>query len=124
MEFGAACNQFGRPGEGSPYADGIVSGGHGMIGFSVDHFIELFKPHFPTRLKIDVDGLELAILRGAEKTIRDRRLRAVMLELSLTSSPERKHGIDLMEEAGFSSSWVQKCGQSPICPLKMSITLP
>ncbi|MEN9389903.1 MAG: hypothetical protein RLZZ283_3 [Candidatus Parcubacteria bacterium] len=49
--------------------------------FSLDDFIALFKPVFPTHIKIDIDGGELALLAGAQKTLADKRVRHVLLEV-------------------------------------------
>lgn len=100
-EMGASLSQFGAPGETSLYWGGAPAGVHGMISFTVDQFIEQFEPPFPMHIKIDVDGLELSIIEGAKRTLRDSRLRSVMLELSISHQNERNHGIALMKAAGF-----------------------
>jgi hypothetical protein len=41
----------------------------------------------PTHIKIDVDGLEHAIVAGGRKVLADLRLRSVMIELSLNFRP-------------------------------------
>ena len=51
------------------------------IGFSVDAFIVTFNPPFPNRIKIDVDGLDGAIARGMTRTVRDERVRSVLIEI-------------------------------------------
>src|SRR5262249_34519074 len=62
QSMGAASNQFGEPGEVSPYApSGTRISGHGMLGFTIDNFVETFFPKFPGHIKIDVDGLEANI---------------------------------------------------------------
>jgi FkbM family methyltransferase len=101
LAMGAALSQFGRPGDRSRYMNGTSAGRQGMLGFTVDSFIELFHPPFPTYIKLDVDGLELAIVEGAHKTLRDPRLRSVMIELSLSDVKERMTGMAMMVEAGF-----------------------
>ncbi len=98
--MGAALSQFGIAGDRSRYMGENISA-QSMLGFTIDRFIELFDPPFPTHVKIDVDGLELAIVEGAVGTLRDPRLRSVMLELSLSNSEERNAGMRLMEAAGF-----------------------
>src|SRR5262249_28869645 len=73
---------------------------HGMIGMAVDDFVARFDPPFPTHIKMDVDGLEWPILQGAARTFADPRLRAAMVELTITNAEERRNAIAFMERAG------------------------
>lgn len=98
--MGAALSQFGDVGDKSRYM-GDQFTAQGMLGFTVDGFIDLFAPPFPTHIKIDVDGLELPIIGSASRTLRDPRVRSVMLELSLTDNEERSMGVKLMEASGL-----------------------
>jgi FkbM family methyltransferase len=101
-EPGAALHQFGAPGETSRYSSGTESTcAQGMIGFTIDDFIRLFRPPFPTRLKLDVDGLEWPILQGAEQTLRDPRLRSIMAELPISDEQERSRAVAWLRNAGF-----------------------
>ena len=100
--MGTAISQFGKAGEMSRYWNSEGEGAaHGMIGFAVDDFIARFNPPFPTHIKMDVDGLEWSILQGAAATLRDSRLRAAMVELTLTNRDERARAIDLLETSGL-----------------------
>ena len=74
----------------------------GMVGFTIDDFIRQFQPPFPTRLKIDVDGLEWQILQGARQTLCDPRLQSIMVELDhQRSDAERDRAIAWMSDAGL-----------------------
>lgn len=53
----------------------------GMVGMSLDSFIAKFQPAFPTHIKIDVDGIEDKIIKGAAKTLADPRIKSVSIEL-------------------------------------------
>jgi FkbM family methyltransferase len=100
--MGSAVSHFGERGDKSRYwqgHDGAAS--HGMVGFTVDDFLEQFGPPFPTHLKLDVDGLEWPILQGATRTLRDPRLRSAMVEITLTHDEERTDAIRLLEGAGL-----------------------
>jgi FkbM family methyltransferase len=100
--MGSALSQFGSPGERSRYwSDQAPTSGHGMVGFTVDDFIAQFPIAFPTHLKLDVDGLEWAILKGAVGMLHDRRLRSVMVELTSTNEGERSSAIALLKECGL-----------------------
>ena len=101
VEPGTAMSQFGKAGESSRYSSNRAPMTHGMLGFSIDAFIAHFSAPIPTHLKIDVDGLEGAILEGAAVTLRHRRLRSVMVELSLTDQDERQRAIALLDDCGL-----------------------
>jgi FkbM family methyltransferase len=100
--MGAALSQFGRAGERSRYwNDRAPTASHGMVGFTVDDFIAQFPLPFPTHLKLDVDGLEWPILQGAAGLLRDKRLRSVIVELTVTDERERAAAIALLDDAGL-----------------------
>lgn len=102
LRMGAAVSQFGEPNEASPYSEKpseTIS--QGMLGFSIDDFIRAFDPPFPNNLKMDVDGLEVPILEGARRTLRDPRLQSVMVELSISRPLEQRKALSLLEEAGL-----------------------
>ena len=65
----------------------------------------MFDPPFPTRLKLDVDGIEMQILEGAQKTLRDQRLRSVMVELSVVDELERDRAIARLSDSGIRVSF-------------------
>jgi FkbM family methyltransferase len=107
-EKGASLHQFGAKGDVSRYSDGRMNScAQGMVGFTIDDFIRQFSPPFPTRLKLDVDGLEWPILQGAGQTLRDARLRFVMAELPVSNQEERDCAIALLADAGFT---LVQCG--------------
>ena len=100
-DLGTAMSQFGRVGDASRYSSQSQPLWHGMIGFTVDDFLATFGAVFPTHLKLDVDGLENPILRGARATLADRRLRSAMIELSVSHEAERQEALALMRGCGF-----------------------
>lgn len=99
--LGAAMSQFGSAGDASRYATGGEASTHGMLGFTIDDFIRWFSPEFPTHIKLDVDGLEWPILQGATTTLRDPRLRSILVELSLTHTEERERATAFLNECGL-----------------------
>jgi FkbM family methyltransferase len=101
-DMGAALHQFGRRGETSRYCTGgNYTFAQGMLGFTIDDLIRQFQPPFPTRLKLDVDGLEWQILQGAKHTLSDSRLQSIMVELSISDQAERGHAMAWLSNAGF-----------------------
>ncbi len=74
---------------------------HPVIGMRLDDFIRMFGAPVPNHIKIDVDGGELELVRGAEKTLSDPRLHSVFIEIY-----EKRSGSDevknRLRQAGFS----------------------
>ena len=79
-----------------------------VISFSVDDLLSILKLPQPNHIKIDVDGIELAILRGASKTLTNSDLRTVMVELEKGSNDE-VGSIELLNQAGFNLVRCHKC---------------
>jgi hypothetical protein len=98
----AALSQFGKTGVMSRYAEENVSGSaQAMVGFTVDDLMEQLNPPFPNYLKLDVDGLEPEILRGARKTLLNPRLNSLMIELNMSDEQEFAGVVGLLKESGF-----------------------
>ncbi|HNS33356.1 MAG TPA: FkbM family methyltransferase [bacterium] len=53
----------------------------GMMSVSIDVLTEKFSLPFPNHIKIDVDGIEALIVKGAANTMADPRLRSVLVEI-------------------------------------------
>lgn len=52
-----------------------------VISYRTDDLIKQFGLPVPNHIKIDVDGIELAVLQGAEKTLADPSVRSLVVEL-------------------------------------------
>jgi FkbM family methyltransferase len=72
----------------------------GSLSFSLDKFLELQPEPFPTHIKIDVDGIEARVIRGAARTLRDTRLKSLLVEFD-GASPDDVAAIVDIERAGF-----------------------
>lgn len=72
----------------------------GSVSFSLDAFLELRPDPFPTHIKIDVDGLEGKIVSGAARTLRDPRVRSLLVEFN-GALAEDVAAIKAIEQAGF-----------------------
>lgn len=72
-----------------------------LMCYRLDEFVSLFRLRPPTHLKIDVDGSELEILRGAPATMRSTSLEWVLVEVDVTSG-QTAAVKELLEELGFS----------------------
>jgi FkbM family methyltransferase len=72
----------------------------GNIGVSLDYLIYELNCDFPDHIKIDVDGHEEKVINGSLKTINDKRLKTVLIEIS-ESEGEKKSISCLLEGAGL-----------------------
>jgi len=73
----------------------------GMIGYDLDSFVADFGIEIPDHIKIDVDGIELAIVAGAQKTLADPKLQSVSIELIETDTAQVDAVTEIMERAGL-----------------------
>lgn len=99
-ETGGAMNSFGAAldFEGKPY---IPAFRQGMLGYNVDEFMRRFNPPFPNHIKIDVDGLENKIIRGAENVLKDLRLQSLLIELEEDRTDLTDEVIGALARAGL-----------------------
>ena len=72
----------------------------GMIGYSIDDFIENFDIRFPNHIKIDVDGIEHKIINGALKTLSHPKLKSILVEY-LYSNKDQRDIEKIMANKGF-----------------------
>ncbi len=94
--FGSAVDSFQYPGIGETK----VQFKQGMLGLSIDDLISQYKLNFPQHIKIDVDGIEADIIQGAKNTLKDLRLKSVLIEID-ESDAGSKSILSAMENAGF-----------------------
>lgn len=78
----------------------------GSVGVSLDQLVGEWGMQAPNHLKIDVDGIEPMIVRGAKALLTDERLRSVVIEIN-TNLDEHWEIIDTMLKAGFDYSQEQ-----------------
>jgi FkbM family methyltransferase len=71
------------------------------IGMPVDHLIQQLGLPIPNRMKIDVDGNEHAVLRGATRTLQSSSLRSVLIELDSERSGLIEPVTRLMQDSGL-----------------------
>lgn len=90
--LGAGVDFNGKPRE-TPFRQGAVS-------YTLDDFIAAHQPPFPNHIKIDVDGLEPEIIAGAAKTLADRRVRSLLIEIN-EDLPSAMGIVTTLEACGF-----------------------
>lgn len=82
---GAALHAVGEPLDmyGKPFVPAFVQP---VLSYRLDDLVGAFDLAPPTHIKLDVDGAELLVLRGAERALGDQRLRSVLVELERASA--------------------------------------
>lgn len=71
-----------------------------VLAYRLDELIERFGLPAPNHIKIDVDGTELEVLRGAEQTLAQEALRSILVELR-PGARTWQDAIRLLTEKGF-----------------------
>jgi FkbM family methyltransferase len=75
---------------------------YSLLGFTLDSLVELgLIPGNPRLIKIDVDGIEHLILRGAEKTLKNQDCISVLVEVTPKFSEQVSGVTRCLTEAGF-----------------------
>ncbi len=105
-QLGGALHAFGSPQDSFKISETTnqVVFKQGMIGISIDEFIETFSPAFPNHIKIDVDGIEDKIIEGASNTLSDSRIKSVLVELDTNDIDYCQRVTTVIENAGLGLS--------------------
>jgi len=74
-DLGSSSNSFDGVSGGEVYKQEMVS-------YSIDEFIESFEIRSPNHIKLDVDGIEFEILKGALRTISGKTFKSLLVEAS------------------------------------------
>ncbi len=72
----------------------------GSLAFSLDSLISIFKIPVPDYIKIDVDGLENEIVHGALETLKNPKVKSVLIELN-ESVPADMELLSIITSCGF-----------------------
>jgi len=78
----------------------------GCVSSSLDILVERGVIPLPHHVKIDVDGIEYRVFRGATKTFADPRVKTVLIEVNF-ADPRNDAIIDTMSEMGWKLSIAQ-----------------
>ena len=98
IEWGGALNSFDNTLD--PWGNNYKPvHAQGVYGTTLDDFLPSIKL-CPTHIKIDVDGNELLILRGAVETLRSNSLQSILIELDESRS-DYQESCSLILGAGF-----------------------
>jgi FkbM family methyltransferase len=75
---------------------------YSVLGFSLDDMFEnSVLTEKPSLIKIDVDGIEHLILKGAKKTLKSKELKSLFIEVNDDFKVQANQVKDILESAGF-----------------------
>ena len=86
-----------------------------ILSFSLDELIDRFSIDRPNHIKLDVDGIEYDILKGAGQTLSDENLKTIIVETEETREGADKIR-DLLHGAGFTLHSEHIHNQNPFHP--------
>ena len=66
----------------------------------MDSFLSQFPDLTPTHIKIDVDGIERKIIEGGKNTLKDTRVKQLLIELN-TDLKDDMEIIEILKDCGF-----------------------
>ncbi|MBT7248962.1 MAG: FkbM family methyltransferase [Rhodospirillaceae bacterium] len=100
IDFGGSMNVFGVDfaHDGKPAA---FEHQYQVFGFKADDLEECFGIPQPNYLKIDVDGIEHLVARGAKNILSSSKLKSILIELNLDFLEQKKEVFDILEQCGF-----------------------
>lgn len=100
VQMGGAVNSFGVDYSfDGQKADFQVA--YKVYGFRADDLHALFQVPQPNYIKIDVDGIEHLIARGARRVLSSPELKSVLIELNFDFPEQRSEIIQVFEECGL-----------------------
>jgi len=85
----------------------------GMFGVTLDDLCSIWSFPLPNYIKIDVDGIEIPIIKGAMNVLSNHAVKSVIVELG--TDKEQKEAVNLMKQAGLdvklktTRNWGETC---------------
>jgi FkbM family methyltransferase len=83
---------------------------YNTLGISLDEFIKLFSIPYPNKIKIDVDGIEHLILKGAENVL--KKCDSILIEVNENFSEQFREVKTILSENNFSLKEKNKTSDS------------
>lgn len=72
-----------------------------MTSYTIDFFVDLYKPPLPNYIKIDVDSFGDKIVKGGMKILSSSKLKSVSIELDDNEIDYVDRVISIMQKSGF-----------------------
>ena len=74
---------------------------YSMLGTSINYLLENKILDVPDYIKIDVDGTEHLILKGADKFLNNKKIKSLSIEINENFKEQYDETIKIMRENGF-----------------------
>jgi FkbM family methyltransferase len=87
-----------------------------IMGIPLDDLVERFALPVPNHAKIDTDGFELEVLRGAASTLARPEWRSILIELDREETTRNEHIRAVLADAGFGAGREHVRRTSPAFP--------
>lgn len=71
-----------------------------MVSYSIDELVEKYNFKVPNYIKLDVDNIEDKIIYGAEKTLSNKKVKGLLVELNETEKVTEVL-IDFLKQKGL-----------------------
>ena len=100
LDEGTALNYFNtnRDNEGKKHSNKIR---YKLLSLNVDELIQKKSIEIPHYIKIDVDGNEHLILKGANKTLNNMKLKEIYIEINQKYYQQKKVILDILKNKKF-----------------------
>lgn len=97
---GGSCNSFGVDYDYQGFEINTKNK-YQLIGTSIDFLTKNNFLQIPNYIKIDVDGIEHLILKGAKETLKSKNIKEILIELNEDFKEQFEKCIDLLSKSGF-----------------------
>lgn len=101
---GGAMNMFGnnKDFEGEKFVSKM---NYNIYGTSIKALLDQKILDLPDYIKIDVDGLEYLILKGAGNHLIDQNIREILVEINENYTEQKKYVFEIMKKNNFNLIW-------------------
>ena len=100
FEEGGSFNTFGEKFNSKGIIHSIKNN-YAILGTNLDYLINSKILPIPNYIKIDVDGIEHLILQGAKKTIANKKVKSILIELYSNFKTQYNFCFKILKKNGF-----------------------
>ena len=101
---GGAMNSFGenKDFEGKDF---LAKMNYSILGTSINTLLDNKILDLPNYIKIDVDGIEHLILKGAENHLINKNIKQILVEINENFVDQKKYVLEIMKKNSFEFVW-------------------